>query len=170
MKRIIIILAIVFVFACPIQALASEGAIRVELPENMSGVMVTYKKDGGAEQFVYTDENGIADIENLEEGIYQIEVQNTAEYTFMSSEVSIPMWSEENSNMMYHVTVIPKYSKEKTPVTTEEIETPATGDKGPYKQYAALAAISLIIVLIMSCHNRFKCGRMSDKYSKTRRI
>ena len=77
--------------------------------------------------------------------------------------------------MEYHVTVTPKYIRhvpepeipsetelpEPEEVTPQPIS-PKTGDEMKIGNHMIFGMISFTIVLIMSCHNRFKCGRMSE--------
>ena len=166
MKKLLPIFVGLLMCLCPLSVFAASGTIRVQLPQNMSGGVVTYSKEGGEKQTVIVDENGNAKIENLEEGIYQIDIEETSDYVFTSALVSIPMWSEEEHRMLYDVTVIPKYIRKIEVDKTENVEAPSTGDKTKNNTYLILGLISLIILVIMSCHNRFNCDTMTDKYSK----
>ena len=156
-----------FLCVCPLSALAAEaGSIEVSLPKNMRGETIYIRKEGEEAQKLLVDDNGIARMDNLASGIYQIDVAETDDYMFTKARVSIPMWSEEEQKMLYEVSVIPKYvQKEKTPISKETVS-PQTGDVHKGTIYTGFAIISLIILVIISCHNRFACDTMTDKYSK----
>lgn len=159
---------------CPLHAFAAEvGSIEINLPKEMAGEIVNCAKEGEEKQTITVNENGIAKIENLGEGNYQIEIPETADYTFMPVEVHIPSWSEEEERMLYEITVIPKYSVKEKPISVKEttppvekITSPLTSDNGNHGAYIRAGIISLIILVIMSCHNRFNCDTMTGKYSK----
>lgn len=156
------IVSIVFV---SLQANAAGGTIRVKLPEDAENMVVSYKKvaerneekliDGAAiyEGKVYALQ-GEALLENLEEGIYQIQVSGNETFEFSPSIVSIPSWDESEQKMSYDALIIPKYQK--------IVEPPQTGDSNHAELYIGIMVILAIIVIITSCHNRFTCGRMSE--------
>ena len=75
MKKLLPIFVGLLMCLCPLSVFAASGTIQVQLPQNMSGGVVTYSKEGGEKQTVVVDENGNAKIENLEEGIYQIDIE-----------------------------------------------------------------------------------------------
>lgn len=159
---------------CPLPALAAEyGSIEVHLPQEMKGEAIQFIKKGEETETVTVDENGIAKAENLEIGTYEVGIPETEDYTFMPVEVHIPSWSEEEQRMLYDITVIPKYSIKEKPVPVKETTTPVveitsplTSDSGNHRVYLSAGIISLIILVIMSCHNRFNCDTMTGKYSK----
>ena len=159
----------------PLTAFASEtGTITMSLPEGMAGEYVTFIKEETETQKVCVDDTGMAKVEGLQEGSYEIQVPETEDYSFMPLEVHIPCWSDEEKQMLYDITMIPKYTvKEKpimitsTPEPMREGVSPMTGDNSHSIKYVNFGIISLIILVIMSCHNRFNCDTMTDKYSKT---
>ena len=150
----------------------TKVAEREELNEEK--VKELLQNDRTYDENVEVSQEGNILVKNLEEGIYQIWVSGNEEFEFAPMLVSVPAWDEKEQKMNYQVTVTPKYNRiEMEPevtVTTEEPEhverepeilSPKTGDKGQTELYIAFGMISFIIVMIISCHNRFKCGRMS---------
>lgn len=165
-KRSIIILFCILLCLCQLPVLAAEkGSIEVRLPQDMENEIITFIHEGGETKRVAADEQGVAKIENLTEGIYRIDVPETENYAFEQAEVSIPHWSEEEHRMLYEITVIPKYSIRGKKISDKGITSPLTGDLNHNITYISVGIISLIILCIMSCHNRFKCDTMTDKYS-----
>ena len=80
---------------------------------------------------------------------------------------------DEEKQMLYDITIIPKYSVKEKPIPAtqtldpvEEVVSPQTADTNHSIKYMNLGIISLIILVIMSCHNRFNCDTMTGKYSK----
>lgn len=138
---------------------ADTGSIAVHLPVDMAGESVTIRGEDGQAYSLQIMEDGTAKAETLAEGIYEIQVPETEKYTFTEAKVSIPMWSEEEHKMLYDLVVIPKYS-------VKEQASPGTGDAGAGIFYLGIAIISCIILVIMSCHNRFNCATMTGKYLK----
>ena len=161
-KKILIMLFGVLLGGSPMIALAAEGNVQINLPEGMEGEVVKYGKEGEEKKEVVIGKENSVNIENLENGTYEIEIPETSEYEFSKSLIQVPTWDEEEQSMNYKITVNPKY--------IQKVKAPDTGDKNKEGLYVGLAVISLIIVAIMTCHNRFKCGRMFGKYSKKRRI
>lgn len=47
-----------------------------------------------------------------------------------------------------------------------QLESPKTGDMSSTGTYVVIGIISLIFLVIISCHNRFTCDTMTGKYSK----
>lgn len=147
-----------------------KGSIEVHLPKEAENVTLQYVKvengkqpDDNAEHkyIVSVDERNIGKITDLDVGTYQIQAFADEGYEFMPSLISVPMWNEEEKEMQYDITVLPKYSV--------HTQAPVTGDGASGGIYGILGAFSLIIIAIISCHNRLKCGRMSHMYSKRRR-
>jgi len=159
---------------CPLHTLAADcGSIEVHLPKDMKGEAIQIIKEGEEAQTVTVDENGTAKEVDLAVGSYEIEIPETADYKFMPVEVHIPSWSEEEERMLYEITVIPKYSVKEKPVpdnkttpSVAKVTSPLTSDSGGSGVYLSVGIISLIILVIMSCHNRFNCDTMTGKYSK----
>lgn len=146
-------------------AFASEcGSIEVSLPTDMRGEKIYITKEGEESQTIIVDDHGIAKMENLSTGNYQIDVTETDSYLFTQAHVSIPMWSEEEHKMLHEVSVIPKYKIKEKPIMTEENASPKTGDMYKGTIYMGFGVISLIILVIISCHNRFDCDTMTVKY------
>ena len=149
-----------------------KGCIEVLLPKEAENLTLHYVKveDEQTEQNEYQQTvsvgaGNIGTITELEAGLYKIQVEGDSEYEFMPSVVSVPLWDEQEKEMQYDITVIPKYTHH---VEVQETA-PLTGDKSFGEGYGLLGCISLIIIIIISCHNRFKCGRMSHMYTKRRR-
>ena len=97
----------------------AQGIIRVVLPTEMEGKEVFIQGDE-EEQTVKVQGDGVAVVENVSPGNYQIRIPSAAGYEFQDSEVRIPSWNEEEKRMSYDVRLEPKYQK----VTTS----PKTGD------------------------------------------
>lgn len=147
-----------------------EKEIQVSLPQDVEGAVVQYAKIAECEEYTETelarwleDEVKFAEsvetngmelirITDLEEGIYRIRILGDETYRFSDAIVSIPTWDEEGQYMSYDVMVSPKYSK--------MTSTPDTGDESEVGISLFFVAISFIIVMIISCHNRWRCGRM----------
>ena len=138
-----------------VSAVAAEGTIRVELPEDMKGAQLYYSKDDGKETAVKVDDDATAVISNLEAGSYKIRIPDTETLAFTPVEVRIPMWSIEEEKMMYDISVIPKYSREEV--------IPQTGDDHHGMQYAVLGVLSLMVVFVSNlCYNRLNYRRKSN--------
>lgn len=148
-----------------------KGYIEVHLPTGAENLTLHYVKLADDqetkeyEQTVPVTEGNVAVISELENGLYQIQAFGDSEYEFMPSVVSVPMWNEQEKEMQYDITVIPKYTHH---IQVQETA-PQTGDESLGAGYSLLGFISLIIIVIISCHNCFKCGRMSHMYTKRRR-
>lgn len=174
MKKLVPVLMGFIICLCPLSVFAEEmGSIEVSLPKELAGEEIIYQREGDDTKKIEVDENGTVKIEELSEGNYKIQIPETEDYDFSPIQVHIPCWSEEEQQMLYDITIIPKYSvKEKhipvpeTPEAVLETTTPQTGDIAHGMNYINAIIISLIIVVIMSCHNRFNCDTMTGKYSK----
>ncbi len=161
--------------------------IEVILPEEAENLTVYYEKVCERENFDMEEveeilkqtinyehmkhmENGeVFRIEDVEEGIYQIYISGNKEYEFAPMLVSMPSWTEEGEQLLYEVSVAPKYTKiiqpepeQITLIETPITEVPKTGDGSQGVMFGVFGVISFIIVVIMSCHNRFKCARMTE--------
>lgn len=179
MKKLLPILIALLAGLYAFPVFAAEGSIQITLPEELKGIYVYYTEEGEDSRTVIVDEKGIASITGLKEGMYQIEIPNGLGYEFNPISVHVPSWSEEEQKMLYDISVIPKYIHNVEPPKEEpkeppkeeppKTESPRTGDESNERIYIGLGIISLIIVAIMTCHNRFKCGRMTQKYSRKRR-
>lgn len=76
-----------------------------------------------ADAKVYTDDSGMAVIKDLDTGVYLLHVTGQNQYDIITPIlVSIPMWDEEEGQMQYDITVIPKHSPKPS-------ESPKTGDE-----------------------------------------
>lgn len=149
MKRIGMLFAFCSLMIClsPLPVLAATGTVRVELPKEMSGKMLALERNGKKEAEVLVDNEGKAIIQNLETGMYEIQIPNTKELTFATSEVKIPMWSKEEKKMLYDITVIPKY--------TRTVATPKTGDAGVGLLYTGIGGGAFVAVAtILYCRRR----------------
>lgn len=158
-KKLVPVLMGFIICLCPLSVIAKEtGTIEVSLPIDMAGKEIIYQKKGEEPNKIVVDEKGIVKIGSLSEGNYEIQVPETEDYTFAEIEVHVPSWSGEEKKMLYDITIIPKYSvKEKAPKTS---------DVNCGMNYITFGIISLTILVIMSCHNRFNCDTMTGKYSK----
>lgn len=178
MSKFIPLVIVLMIFMCPARVLAASGSIRVLLPQDADEAVLHYVKIAECDEIgqkevtewlqedveyteaVQTDGGGSVCVSDLEEGVYRLRLSGTPEYVFSESLISIPMWSEEEHCMLYDVTVSPKYTSiTRTPETENDI-TPDTGDDNKGMVYLFFGVISFIIIAIISCHNRFKCGRM----------
>lgn len=174
MKKLVPVLMGFIICLCPLSVFAEEmGSIEVNLPRELAGEEIIYQREGDDAKKIEVDENGAVKIEELSEGNYKIQIPETEDYIFAPIQVHVPCWSEEEKQMLYDITIIPKYSvKEKpvpatrTPDPAEEPTVPNTGDFNHSTKYRNVGIISLIILVIMSCHNRFNCDTMTGKYSK----
>lgn len=165
MKKWLFLCGILMWSLCSIRTFAAEGSIRVALPKEMEGQEVFCKQDEKVVAKTTVDSIGFATFSGLSTGKYLIQIPDTEKFTFDEFTIQLPMWEEEEHKMIHDATVIPKYIEH----VKNEIP-PDTGDSLDGKEYIGLGMISLVIIAIMTCHNRFKCGRMSRKYSKRRRI
>ena len=165
-----------------------ERYIEVILPEHAENMELHYEKVAERDAFREEDaqvllqrntdyENSIkvgsedsVKLVDLEDGIYQIFVSGDEAYEFAPMLVSMPAWTIENEEqLLYEVSIEPKYTKldKPEPEQTTFVEMPIvlppqTGDSGNGMVFGMVGVISFIIVVIMSCHNRFKCARMSE--------
>lgn len=161
--------------------------IEVILPEAAENLTVYYQKVCERENFDIAEAEAILQqtisyehaenlgnenvfqIEDVEDGIYQISISGDEEYEFAPMLVSMPAWTEEGEELLYEVSVTPKFAKIEKPepeqITLIEppiTEAPKTGDGSQGVMFGVFGVISFIIVVIMSCHNRFKCARMTE--------
>lgn len=93
---------------------------------------------------------------NLEEGAYLFQFDDSKHINPIL--LFIPTAGEMSDQGVYDIVILPKYS--------ENDFSPDTGWEDSLGVYMVLFVISLIIILRLSCHNRFMCGRMSFKYSE----
>lgn len=101
---------------------------------------------------VKTDKNGEAIIEDLDIGVYLLEVSDKARYENVTPLlIAIPTWNEETGDMEYDVTVIPKHSPNKPGGITTNTDkgvsgdSPKTGDSANYSLYIALLGASITL-------------------------
>ena len=104
---------------------------------------------------VKTDKNGEALIEELDIGVYLLEVSDKARYENVAPLlIAIPTWDEEAGDMKYDVTVIPKHSPNKpggiTTTTDKGVssDSPKTGDTTNYGLYIALLGASITLIAL----------------------
>ena len=163
--------------------------IEVKLPEEAENLTAYYQKICEREDFdvaeveellkqtikyenmQHVGNESVLRIEGVEDGIYQIYFSGDEEYEFAPMLVSIPAWTEEGDELLYEVSVTPKFTHipkeepEPEQITLIEppiVDTPKTGDGSQGALFGVFGLISFIIVVIMSCHNRFKCARMTE--------
>lgn len=194
MKKYFMIVVIIMVSLLPMDALAATGNIEIQLSEHPKGKISYSKvgnmvdglfvlEDGfeksqvnlndlkTAEQLEkaaqslipYVQSGIVVPIEeekvllcDLEEGVYLIHSFEENEKEMLPTLVFLPTWIEHEQEMQYDVSVIPKYG--------EKQNSPDTGWDSLESIYLALFAISLIIIVGLSCHNRFKCGKIPFKH------
>ena len=160
--------------------------IEVILPEEADNLTVYYQKVCERENFDIAEAEEILKqvinyehmqhvgnvealrIEDVEDGIYQIHISGDEEYEFAPMLVSMPAWAEEGEELVYEVSVTPKFTMKEKPepeqitlIETPVTEVPKTGDGFHGAMFGVFGVISFIIVVIMSCHNRFKCAKMT---------
>lgn len=158
-KKLLPIWILFFVLLSSVSVFAhSKGSVKICLPEGMENEEISYQREGEEKKKVKVEQDGIATIKNLSEGTYEITIPETENYEFQNMKIQLPMWDEEEHKMKYDITAYPKYNIKEN--------TPETGDSNKLVPYVGFAIISFIFVCIMSCHNHFKCGRMSHEYSR----
>lgn len=115
--------------------------------EKAAGAIQKYVKN---RSLVSTNREGQAFIENLEEGVYLLELYDKSRYEpVMPMLVTVPMWSEEEKQMSYEITVIPKHGPEqKTPKTNDDIDG------------------RIAVAAILSCHTLFLMIKYKHKRNK----
>ncbi len=161
--------------------------IEVFLPEEAENLTVYYQKVCERENFNpeeveeilkqtftyehmnYVGDENVFQIEDVEDGIYQIHISGDEEYEFAPMLVSMPAWTEDGEELLYEVSATPKFTKIEKPepeqialIEPPVTEVPKTGDGLQGAMFGVFGVISFIIVVIMSCHNRFKCARMTE--------
>lgn len=191
MKKLLLIWTVMFLWICPLETLAANGNIEIQLPEGQEGAisyskvgrmvngvfvleeayqesrvdlnelktadrmaqaaksLMQYEKSGAV---VMLEQDGTTLLSDLEEGVYLIHSFGEQEKEITPTLVFIPTWMESEKKMLYDVTVIPKF---------EENKAPDTGFHSREWIYLAFLGISFIIIVGLSCHNHFKCGKMS---------
>lgn len=161
--------------------------IKVILPEEAENLTVYYQKVSERENFDVAEAEEILkqdicyehmkcvgneeelQIEDMEDGIYQIHISGDEDYEFAPMLVGMPTWTKEGEELLYEVSVAPKFTMNEKPkpeqitlIETPITEAPKTGDAHQGVMFGVFGVISFIIVVIMSCHNRFKCARMTE--------
>lgn len=165
-----------------------KRTIEVMLPEGAKNLTLYYKKVAERENFDVEDaeeilgqdiiydncvevgEKEVSQLADVEDGIYQIYLSGDEEYEFVPMLVSMPSWESESADeLSYEVRITPKYTKIEQPepeqitlIDPPMTPSPKTGDGTFGGMFGVLGAISFIIVVIMTCHNRFKCARMTE--------
>ncbi len=165
-----------------------KRTIEVMLPEGAQNLTLYYKKVAEREDFNVEDaeeilgqdirydncvevgEEEVFQLADVEDGIYQIYLSGDEEYEFVPMLVSMPAWENESAKeLSYEVSVTPKYTKLEKPepeqitlIETPSTPSPKTGDATQSVMFGMFGTISFIIVVIMTCHNRFKCARMTE--------
>ena len=165
MRKVVWILAVLVITMLPLSVFAADNRIQIELPDGMEGEEVQYRNEDEEIKSVKVGVDNMAYLTSLADGTYHIIIPDTDSYIFEPIEVTLPYQMTEKEEPIYDLVICPKYA-----LKAENIETPVTGDNHKTLTYVGIGIISLIIVVIMSCHNRFKCDRMTDKYSRRRRI
>lgn len=114
-----------------------EQVMYAEELEKAAGTIQKYVKN---RSLVTTDSDGKAVIEDLEEGVYLLELFDQAAYeTVRPMLVTMPVWDEAEKRMNYDITVIPKHSRGQ--------ETPETGDTGGELYRGILLAVAAMAVI-----------------------
>lgn len=165
MRKALGILIVLLILMIPIPSLAADNTIQLELPQDMEGQEIRYCQEGAEIQQTNVIQGGKVSLLNLSDGIYHITIPETEQYLFEPITVTVPHIDSETNEKSYDLIIHPKYR-----IKPKESKAPETGDHAKSWAYVGVGAISLIIVAIMSCHNRFKCDRMTGKYSRRRRI
>ena len=123
-----------------------QGEFVLEFPYSKSGVNLNVLRTAGQLQeaaerlkpyategfLVQTDEEGTAMIENLDEGVYLLDGE-----TMMPTILFLPFWDEVETQMLYDITVVPKYGE----------SNPQTGDETEYGGWVAAVLISVLILV-----------------------
>ena len=135
-------------------------------PEEVEEIL---KQTSNYEHMKHVGNENVFRIEDVEDGIYQIHISGDVEYEFAPMLVSMPAWTEVGDALLYEVSATPKFTKiEKlepeqiTLIETPSAPSPKTGDNTQSVMFGVFGVISFIIVVIISCHNRFKCARMTE--------
>ena len=83
--------------------------------------LIKYSKSGF---LIESNEEGLAMLEDLEEGVYLINsLENKEGETILPTLLFLPTWDEIEQKMLYDITIIPKYGvKESNPYTGDESE------------------------------------------------
>ncbi len=146
----------------------------------LEGVTFTLYADEMCSQVIaeaVTDENGELRFENLyPKVIYYLKETTTlegylpVEDVFVICEDTVPENGEWFITVVNEKIIVPPEPedppKEEEPLKEEEpfeaeIPAPKTGDETQSALFCVFGWISFIIVAIMTCHNRFKCARMT---------
>lgn len=102
---------------------------------------------------VKTDRYGMAQIKNLEVGVYLVYQADKAEYENVQPFlVTIPTWDEEQETMEYHIEVMPKHA----PDIPEKPVAPQTNLDSRYAELFAVSALSLVLAAAVFCVSRHK--------------
>lgn len=113
-----------------------------------------------ADGIAKTDKEGKTIISGLSPGMYLLRVSDGALYDKVyPALITVPAWNEVTKNFDYEVVVVPKH----IPDNPEKV---VTGDRTHYMLYLGLSIISLTLVVGLTCHNRFKCGKIAVNYSE----
>lgn len=109
--------------------------------ENAAKLLMKYEKSGSVYQL---DEEGTALIQDLEEGVYLIHSFGKTNKDISPGLVFLPTWMEEDKELLYDITVVPKYSE----------PAPETGVDYMEDIYGMILLVSFLTVLFFS---RRKC-------------
>lgn len=107
---------------------------------------------------IKTDSNGEADIQDLEIGVYLLNVTDKANYENVTPIlVAIPTWDEKIGEMLYDVEVIPKHSPD-IPETSEETPTAPQTNVQPKDIifFSIAGGLVLVSATILILNNRKK--------------
>lgn len=136
-RYMIAVLCLLCLWAFPVSA--SEGTVRIQMPQELGGHEVHYEING-EQGSSYADAQGVLTIPGLEPGMYEIQLPEE-KFVFMPMEVPVPMWDAKEERMEYDISIIPKYS-EITPV-------PQTGDKSPEQIVPLIGIISCCGAMVL---------------------
>lgn len=106
--------------------------------EDAAYTLLTYVTDGTVCEL---DENGRTVLHDLEEGVYLIYDMESSDVVMMPTLVYIPTWQEQEKQMQYDVTIIPKHSER------NRMRTPLTGDTYDFDGYVIVSIVALLIFL-----------------------
>lgn len=126
-----------------------------ELDEAAEKLSFYEKTDGSCT----TNEKGIAQIQDLDVGVYLLYVSDQGNYDkVMPALIAVPTWDEEEGAMLYNVKVLPKHTApaEKKETVTESKKPIKTGDSQDLFTWITgmIAAVGItFIVLLMRRRN-----------------
>lgn len=101
--------------------------------EEAAGILMEYEKSGS---IFPLEEEGTTLIQGLEEGVYLIHGYGKTSKDISPALVFLPTWMEEEQELLYDITVVPKYSE----------PAPDTGHRSLEWMYGGLLAASALLL------------------------